>query len=222
MSDEKKKVSPEELYELLNDPENLQRAQAIMASKGHTPAAAPPPPAKKTELAVPQIEDLPADASVADVKRVYEKALKDFAKNNSAYVEELLAAKEAEATQSDVDKRLNEARAFGAKRKHFFDPEIMKIMDPLFSAGIDIEEAYKTAIKATGKSDDTLEAPPTEVEEKPVKKTPQNRQVPASASVPTEDLTEVNTLDTKEAARKNLDAIIAEEGDDFLKSRTED
>ena len=193
------------LIEFLKDPKNADAIRKQVS--GDT----------SSDIEVPEIS-VPEDASVEEVTKAYNKALKKLASD----VKRLTATQQDEMRKVIMDSQKSDlqtkAVAFGKKHPLFQEaldgkhPELFKDMNSLMSSGVLMEDAFDKALKANGIEEKTfLDQQKAEAEKK---ERPQPdivaQQSTAQGPRPPDEsqLTKPQAPNIKSAAKEAFDEIL--------------
>ena len=201
--------SSDEFLAQLNDPQKLQEAAAKL---GYTLAKTDTGTGKADEIKTPVI-NLDPTAELSELIGGINSALQQIVEYQDKKFEHFTGKQE----QTKQEQTATMVKDFGVSHKHFKDPEVLKIVDALWrvSSGRpeDLEEAYKTALKARGLEE---EQEPEPVED------PLKISVPVASvksddepaiGVPAAELERKTPVSTKEIISQGLDDIIADKGE---------
>jgi len=206
--DEPKTLSYEELLAQLKDPNLLQAAAARVGMQVITTTDATK--AKKRER--PSFS-IPEDAELADVIKALNKVLTDFGGFLEGTLEDKLDAIKGEFTKKDEELERIKVQKFVAKVGEENFRKVLPVMDTLYKASKDLEDSYEKACKAMDFT------PSKKASKKPERGEEKSEKVSSvktaeGAGVDKDDL-KVEVKDTRDAAKQNLDKLIAELGSDI-------
>lgn len=150
------------------------------------------------------------ELTVANLAEHLNKGLTNLAQYFGETLEERTGSVKAEIERAKMADVATQVKKF-AKEHQDFD-ELMPFIEPFFNAGRSIEEAYTLGKRAAGKGEEKPKAKPTE----PARPS-------YSPSVKTDEGAAPETLTTakkpgtvRDAAKKNLTALLSEMGEDVL------
>ncbi len=153
---------------------------------------------------IPTTREDGTEITIADLAQSLQKGMSEFMQYMNGTVEDRVGLVRQEVTQSKQEELAQRVQKFAKEHEDF--RELLPFIEPYFNAGRDIEEAYTLGKRAAGKG-----------ETKPVAK-PAPAPAPShSPSVKTDeglDPTKIEgarkPLSVRDAARKNLDALLME------------
>lgn len=192
-----------ELAEMLKDPEIAKQVVAMTSPKA--PEKPTPPPKAAPKKPVFKMPDDPD--KLPEALETFTAAMSDYA---DAIAEFRSTAVEEKVTQKDKAAEAKKLKDFSEKHPLFKDPDMIKVMEPLYNTGnYTVEQVYDMAQKSLGKKEEVKEDKTT------TKRSPSVSSTDESATPDKSELGKPKAKDLRGVIAQNLETTMKAKGLSF-------